>query len=1388
MATARRQEGVVRKIYRLESEGYETLHSQFTTLSKDLSTIKKQILDLQGKSIGLNGNDLKEVNKQIIEASKQEEVLKGKIEQVNEEGRKSIAIRKEEAALLKSSGNENAKSATSSLTAYQQLNQQYQVAKKNAQEMAALHGVESAQAREAAAAADAYRQQLVQINQLVKTGGKSGLAERPVGDIPFEIKGNLGNDPTDGGQIKDLNDKRDAINEVNRAQAEAAITATQYGEANKVAAETVKESASVIDDVRTKYEEYTGSIRQNIQAHLENEMALNANRAQQKEIEKAIKDSGSATTGQINQLTALRQEEQLLVETNKSLAVTIRNQAKEFNATTGSLDEGQAQLNQLQQAYEGLSEAEKATPFGESMKKEIDELEPKVKALEYELGKFSRNVGNYPQAFGGAFKVVNTELDKIQAKIVSGNFSGKELDDLVAKQNVLQNATQSLGQEFTSTAQATNAYKEAGRQLALVFGTDSEVFRQFSQQVSLGNEQIRNTDRQLTATTRSGNAFGRTLTFLYGGLRKLANILPGLGISTLLLLIPQAAQAAYAALFKTSDVAKQVQKDIKEAFKDANEEIGKQVGQLRSLVAVTEDANVPLRQRQLATQKIIELNKEHNRQTGESIKLTTDQNGVLVKNDEAINALAESYIKLAKTKALMGLVEKAYTKILDAEQASLTSQTSIFEDEAIKINKILTTIINPFRKGAPGLKQIQEGIKQRSIEDANTYLKELQERLNKGLSSGDLSFEGLFDTKGSSAFKDLFYDIDAEMARLMAIENTRINEITKDRKLSYDEEAQYYKNIEKITTDALNKKIKVYNSQKSLDAKQKADREKFREESTKIVSDTNKKLNDIEKKRFDDRLRDMQNTLDSELKQIELANKAIQDSITAAASEKANAQLTADEAELVARQRFYDELLTLSSEYNKEAVQKAKDGISEIEQIILRDRDNVSLATLKDIQVAIDKELTELQIQFSKARKVILDNDKLTSKQRAKQLEQLEAAQKRTILSKEIEMLNAQLEVKRLLLQLGLLTDEEYLKSYAELVKKAEELSAITTGDNDKKKDKLRKRFTDLKSFIQAGVRDLFKIDEDSEEDEMLGRIIAESFSLARDAMNAFFDAEEQRIRDSLALQEERIDMETEQLKARAQTQAEIDSIERQAELKKEKARKEAGEKLKKVRKAEAKIALATELANIAVQASAYPFPASLIIGAALSALAFGRYGLRVREINQEQFEFGGQPGEVPVNGGKFGGRPHSRGGTDFSFKGKSYNAEVDELAVVRTKNAPKNKKYRVEGTQMQIASAMNVAGGGTDFKPGARAFRFATGGYLGDSLQAPVLPQRAVSVFNTTSGGVTEEMWDEFMDKIDEMNEATNSRIDRMEVVQDTDTVTNAQKKRVKQSSIGTF
>lgn len=96
------------------------------------------------------------------------------------------------------------------------------------------------------------------------------------------------------------------------------------------------------------------------------------------------------------------------------------------------------------------------------------------------------------------------------------------------------------------------------------------------------------------------------------------------------------------------------------------------------------------------------------------------------------------------------------------------------------------------------------------------------------------------------------------------------------------------------------------------------------------------------------------------------------------------------------------------------------------------------------------------------------------------------------------------------------------------------------------------------------------------------------------------------------------------------------------------------------------------------------------------------------------------QGGDVPRNGGSFGGRSHSSGGTPFMFQNNTFEAEAGELAIINKRSAASSDVLTVTGTPKQIASGINSWGGGYDFAPGAKMYKFEWGGSLGSQIQPP--------------------------------------------------------------------
>ena len=196
------------------------------------------------------------------------------------------------------------------------------------------------------------------------------------------------------------------VSELDKKQAEAAISATEFGNANKVATKTIQE-------------ETKSSLELNKQLELKKQL-------------------------------------------DRQAAQELKNTVREENAVKGSLEQRRAALIRLNAVYDNQSPQERASAAGQRLQKIIGGLDTQVKTLESTTGRSQRNVGNYGSAFdkikdgaGKAFGALRTLANVIPGLGIGGIFLG--LFEGISK---LVSATSFLGEKQTLL---NNIYKESAQ-------------------------------------------------------------------------------------------------------------------------------------------------------------------------------------------------------------------------------------------------------------------------------------------------------------------------------------------------------------------------------------------------------------------------------------------------------------------------------------------------------------------------------------------------------------------------------------------------------------------------------------------------------------------------------------------------------------------------------------------------------------------------------------------------------------------------------------------------------------------------------------------------------------------------------------------------------------
>lgn len=739
----------------------------------------------------------------------------------------------------------------------------------------------------------------------------------------------------------------------------------------------------------------------------------------------------------------------------------------------------------------------------------------------------------------------------------------------------------------------------------------------------------------------------------------------------------------------------------------------------------------------------------------------------------------------AETRNLLfatGIRQESPTTLVTPSTAGGTQTLENLKAKLEGIKAEIAEIDQIKNKDADQLKRLKDLRKQRA--EIEVEIKELG-----GTSTKTKIFRG---SRLTGEQKDDLSEIQANLDKELALEETfftKLQVVEVDgrkqiHKLTFQEELNYVDNIERINLKYLDQKIATFGDESTLNAKELQTLNNFHKQRADIELKALQDSQTIRNRQFEEERTILRTRLDEQIRDIQERTRIAQDNPQESQVNRAQVKLDGDNQILALEKKFGVDIDALEKKLGQRTVKNAKetaDLVRKTEEDLRVDRIQILEKALVDAEQAGKKSMAEFQAIISAARLANQTKAQPDSRRQSNAIE-LDKQEGVGILAREVGDLATQLPIYKKLLKEKRITDEQYLAFLAILNGKQAELAKLLGLAADGAISKI----TTVTGLLQSKLRDAFKIEEGSDLDKALGETIALSFKLASDAMNSYFDAKQRRIDQDNKNTQKQLDLELEQRQAQAQSSDERNTIEHEIQLKKEAADRVAFEKDKKLKIQQAKIAYAITLVNIGAAASAYPFPASVIIFAVQSALATASYLIQKSAIQASQFKYGGRIDNTGTRGGRVKGEPHSRGGNKFIFKGRIFEDEVDELNIIRTRNVRENLVHTITGTHTQIASMLNKLGGGVEFKPGARLGRkLEFGGALGTSLQAPVF---IPSSNNTTSTNNNTIDMGNFLDEIKNLAKEQSERIDRIEVQLVPDKVTDAQRKKAKQVKVGTL
>jgi hypothetical protein len=364
--------GTVTKIYRLETQGLDSVLSDLGTVGKAFDAVsksKQKYAEVMEKVRTKQGEE----SKAFQEARRNYDSAGAKLGELI---RQTQVLGEDKEALTKIQKVESDGTAKS-ISLYAQLTKQYNEAKTKAQEMAAEFGVNDERAKVAAVSAAAYKQELKEINDLLKN-------PRPASDnVPFTSN-------MDELEAEALAAQKTgvAVNELNVAEAEAANSATAMGVAQKEASVSTNQTAQAVTRLITPYQEYTGTLQANIQQNIQYKTRL-------AEISAELR-AGTGNT------EALVLEQEQLKKASAEVSQTINAQVKYLQAADGSYDQMNQRLGLARNLMRQLSEEEKKTVFGKALAADITTMDANLKKADADIGNHQRKVGDYGAAFTNA--------------------------------------------------------------------------------------------------------------------------------------------------------------------------------------------------------------------------------------------------------------------------------------------------------------------------------------------------------------------------------------------------------------------------------------------------------------------------------------------------------------------------------------------------------------------------------------------------------------------------------------------------------------------------------------------------------------------------------------------------------------------------------------------------------------------------------------------------------------------------------------------------------------------------------------------------------------------------------------------------------------------------
>ena len=645
-------------------------------------------------------------------------------------------------------------------------------------------------------------------------------------------------------------------------------------------------------DIKVNYNEA-------IKAIAEYQTKVDAARDAEKNLKKQLKD-GEISRQQYNEEMAASKA--YIADCNDSIRIitkTMQNQIKQEKEMEGSLKALRAELSNLTNEYDSLSESERKSAKGEDLKNKINEVTDALKGAEEETQRYYRNVGNYKEAI---IEAANANIPFVE-----------QINQMVTAIGGLKDYLSGVKVEMVAVSSGTSGLTKVLKLLKVALvstGIGALV-------VALGSlvSWFTKTQKGVETANKIMGALGATINVIIDRASKLGSALVNLFTGY----FKQAGEDAKAVF---SGIGKEIADETKQAWKLA--EVLNEIDKKEVMLSMSRAAN------RAEIEKLKKAADDQTLSTQERIKAAEKAAEIEKKDLDVQTQLAEA--RLANTLGFTKMTGEV-RKLMEQIKAG-----DVTADEVIgKLGLSESTIedLKNFRDQFNELQELMEDSYGRQTEQQNTLNSIRQEGADKAKEAKQKELEAVRA---------------AEDAMLALVKDGRYKQ-SKEITLQYNRQIEDLRTRLKTETDltvkarqAINDQIKALEQQKSMELQKLSDEELQKEidNRTKLISLQLESVREGSEQEYQLKMQQ----LDAQ-RAAELADKELTEQMKQAIVDKYNKQMddlvTQREQEISEKQQ---EAVRVRLE--NEIMQMQQSGASELE--ILQEQAEQKLEFLNSVQ------------------------------------------------------------------------------------------------------------------------------------------------------------------------------------------------------------------------------------------------------------------------------------------------------------------------------------------------------------------------------------------------------------------------------------------------------